>query len=225
MILSSELGIWDSPNPSLASECAPPPRTGEGGEHALTCGWADEGLGKSQFRRLEKKLSTLLICHCVLLHTVCLQAAHNVHNGGFCNGSITKRCLHNSTNVSYNVLFHDCPIIKDESEKNVMFLSLSLRVKYRVSYEWMAEKYQFHFVMHYHYIIYRYGAALLYLFSTFSEWREPKSEQFITILFLDMWPIRVRQQSSAHKQDSKHWKQWKVCKQFTKITKWKFYLK
>ncbi len=49
---------WDSPNPSLASECDPPPRTGGGG------GWgahtpAGEALGQSQFRRLEKKLSTL----------------------------------------------------------------------------------------------------------------------------------------------------------------------
>jgi hypothetical protein len=36
---------WDSPNPSLASECAPPPRTeGGGGEaHSL----AGEGLGNS----------------------------------------------------------------------------------------------------------------------------------------------------------------------------------
>jgi hypothetical protein len=25
---------WDSPNPSLASECAPPPRTGRGGGHS-----------------------------------------------------------------------------------------------------------------------------------------------------------------------------------------------
>ncbi len=44
---------WDSPNPSLASEC-PSPRTG-GGAHSP----AGEGLGESQFRRLEKKLSTL----------------------------------------------------------------------------------------------------------------------------------------------------------------------
>jgi hypothetical protein len=49
---------WDSPNPSLASECAPPiPNWGGGG------GWAHlpagEGLGESQFRRLEKKLNTL----------------------------------------------------------------------------------------------------------------------------------------------------------------------
>jgi hypothetical protein len=41
-------------NPSLISECAPPLRTGPGGG-----GTAGEGLGESQFRRLEKKLSTL----------------------------------------------------------------------------------------------------------------------------------------------------------------------
>ncbi len=48
---------WDSPTPSLASECAPPPGTkvGRGGGHSP----AGEGLGESQFRRLEKKLSTL----------------------------------------------------------------------------------------------------------------------------------------------------------------------
>ncbi len=54
---------WDSPNPSLASECAPSPRTG-GGAHSP----AGEGLGESQFLRLEKKLSTLLLCE--LLYTV-----------------------------------------------------------------------------------------------------------------------------------------------------------
>ncbi len=43
---------WYSPNPSLASECAPPPR---GGAHSPE----GEGFGESQFRRLEKKLSTL----------------------------------------------------------------------------------------------------------------------------------------------------------------------
>jgi hypothetical protein len=46
---------WDSPNPSLASECAPPPQNRGEGAHSP----AGEGLGKSQFRRLEKKLSTL----------------------------------------------------------------------------------------------------------------------------------------------------------------------
>jgi hypothetical protein len=41
-----------SPNPSLASECAPPPLYQKwGGRHSP----AGEGLGESQFRRLEKK--------------------------------------------------------------------------------------------------------------------------------------------------------------------------
>ncbi len=57
---------WDSPNSSLASECAPPPRI-KGGGGALACG---RGVGESQFRRLEKKLSTLpTLCSVVkLLH-------------------------------------------------------------------------------------------------------------------------------------------------------------
>jgi hypothetical protein len=42
---------WDS----FACECAPPPEPGGGGAHSA----AGEGLGESQFRRLEKKLSTL----------------------------------------------------------------------------------------------------------------------------------------------------------------------
>jgi hypothetical protein len=45
---------WDSANPSLASQFGPPPRTG-GGAHWPT----GEGVGESQFRRLEKQLSTL----------------------------------------------------------------------------------------------------------------------------------------------------------------------
>jgi hypothetical protein len=45
---------WDSPTPSLASECAPPPEP-KGWVHSP----AGEGLGESQFRRQEKKLSTL----------------------------------------------------------------------------------------------------------------------------------------------------------------------
>jgi hypothetical protein len=49
---------WDSPTPSLASECAPPP--GTRGEEALSP--ADEGLGESQFRRLEKSLALCLLC-------------------------------------------------------------------------------------------------------------------------------------------------------------------
>ena len=51
------VGIWTlpSPNPSLASECAPPFRTGGRGAHSP----AGEGFGESQFRRLEKRLSSL----------------------------------------------------------------------------------------------------------------------------------------------------------------------
>ncbi len=48
----------DSPNPSLASECAlctAPQNRGGGGAHSP----AGEGLGESHFRRLKKKLSTL----------------------------------------------------------------------------------------------------------------------------------------------------------------------
>ncbi len=46
---------WDSPNPSLAIESAPPPEPKGGGAHSP----AGEEVGESQFRRLEKKLSTL----------------------------------------------------------------------------------------------------------------------------------------------------------------------
>ncbi len=53
---------WDSPNLSTASECAlsppphpPPPDQRVGGTHKP----AAKGVGKSQFGRLEKKLSTL----------------------------------------------------------------------------------------------------------------------------------------------------------------------
>ncbi len=47
---------WDSPTPFLASECAPPPPKPKGGglTRLRVRGW-----GESQFRRLEKKLSTL----------------------------------------------------------------------------------------------------------------------------------------------------------------------
>jgi hypothetical protein len=38
---------WDSPNPSPAGECAPPPLVPGGGAHLL----AREGMGESQFRR------------------------------------------------------------------------------------------------------------------------------------------------------------------------------
>jgi hypothetical protein len=47
---------WDSPNPSLASQCAPPPGTFH--PHPSRAG---EGLGESQFQRLEKKLIALCL--------------------------------------------------------------------------------------------------------------------------------------------------------------------
>ncbi len=49
-----------------------------------------------------------------------------LHNGGFCNGCITKRCLHDSTNVSYNDLFSRLFYDKKKMKLNAfcqMFLS------------------------------------------------------------------------------------------------------
>ncbi len=57
---------WDSPNPSLASEFAPSPRTGGRGTH-LPVG---EGLGESLFRRLEKNLALCLLCAIFHLESV-----------------------------------------------------------------------------------------------------------------------------------------------------------
>jgi hypothetical protein len=52
----------ESPNPSLTSECAPPPGTKGEGVHSPS----GEGMGESQFRRLEKSLALCLLCggHC-----------------------------------------------------------------------------------------------------------------------------------------------------------------
>jgi hypothetical protein len=47
---------WDSPNPYLASECVPPPKTKGGGGQT---GPAGEGLGESKIPTTEEKLSTL----------------------------------------------------------------------------------------------------------------------------------------------------------------------
>ncbi len=46
---------WDSPTPLAAGECSLPPGPKGGGAHSP----AAKGIGESQFRRLEKKLSTL----------------------------------------------------------------------------------------------------------------------------------------------------------------------
>jgi hypothetical protein len=46
-----------------------------------------------------------------------------LHNGGFCNGCITKRCLHNSGNVPYNDLVSQLLFDKkNESNKQCNFL-------------------------------------------------------------------------------------------------------
>jgi hypothetical protein len=45
---------WDSPTPSVAGECAPPPGTKAGWGHTQTAG---ERLGESQFRRLKNSLA------------------------------------------------------------------------------------------------------------------------------------------------------------------------
>jgi hypothetical protein len=46
---------WDYPNPSPAGEYAPSPLILGGGAHSVP----RKGVGESQFRRLEKRLSTL----------------------------------------------------------------------------------------------------------------------------------------------------------------------
>ncbi len=50
---------WDSPTLSSTSVCVPPPGTKGGGGDTLACLWGVGAGGKSQFRRLEKKPSTL----------------------------------------------------------------------------------------------------------------------------------------------------------------------
>ncbi len=42
-----------------------------------------------------------------------------LHNGGFCNGCITRRCLNNSTKVSYNDFVSRLSLIKDESNQQL----------------------------------------------------------------------------------------------------------
>jgi hypothetical protein len=42
-----------------------------------------------------------------------------LHNGGFYNGCIRKRCLKNSTIVPLNDVVHSMSVMKDESNKNV----------------------------------------------------------------------------------------------------------
>ncbi len=57
---------WDSPTPSPASGCAPPPPTKGVGAHSSVGDGVGahssvgDGVGETQFRRLDKKLSKLL---------------------------------------------------------------------------------------------------------------------------------------------------------------------
>jgi hypothetical protein len=59
---------WDSPTPFAAGGCAPPLFGLGGRAHSL----AREGLGESQFRRLEKSLALCLLCGSPPRHTVVL---------------------------------------------------------------------------------------------------------------------------------------------------------
>jgi hypothetical protein len=68
---------WDSPTPSAASECAPPPGTKGGGAPSP----AGEGVVESQFRRLEKILALCLLC--ALRPCLCLNF-RPLYVRGFC---------------------------------------------------------------------------------------------------------------------------------------------
>jgi hypothetical protein len=85
------IGTLPSPNPSLASECAPPPEPGGGGVGRHTRLRGGEGLGESQFRRLEKKLSTLPT---LWLLTAQLPRPDVVGSGGGEGGELGMFCPH-----------------------------------------------------------------------------------------------------------------------------------
>jgi hypothetical protein len=61
---------WDSPNPSLASECAPPPEPGGGGTHAC---WL--GVGGVPIPTTGEKLSNLPTL-CLTLSFICSDEFH-----------------------------------------------------------------------------------------------------------------------------------------------------
>ncbi len=57
---------WDSPNPSLASKCAPSPRTGRGGHTRLRVrGWGSPNSDDSR-----KSLALCLLCDILYLYEV-----------------------------------------------------------------------------------------------------------------------------------------------------------
>jgi hypothetical protein len=62
------------------------------------------------FRFITEDLRKLLVLEVLL------------HNGGICNGYITKWCSHNSTNLLYKILISGFSMIQEESnKKNLMF--------------------------------------------------------------------------------------------------------
>ncbi len=67
---------WDSPNPSPAGECAPPPLVPGGVAHSL----AREGVGESQFRRGDTHVhcgTLYMYVHCaVIYHPICRYQAY-----------------------------------------------------------------------------------------------------------------------------------------------------
>jgi hypothetical protein len=87
---------WESPTPSLASECAPPPRSG-GRAHSP----AGDVLGESQFRRLEKKLRSLPY---YVLFSAFAQSEKNyivsTQRCTECSGYICLQCKHVQTAFS-----------------------------------------------------------------------------------------------------------------------------
>ncbi len=97
---------WDSPTPSLASECAPPPVTKGGRAHSP----AGEGLGESQFhqfRRLEKKLGTLQSAYSVVdtRENENFTASRNPADWRFKTGPAARLCMIHAALNSENFYF------------------------------------------------------------------------------------------------------------------------
>ncbi len=112
---------WDSPNPSLASECAPPPPPRTGGGDTLACGW---GVGGVLIPTAWEKLSTL--------PTSCLISLNHHY---LINSNLTKYFL-----LLVNVLlyfFNFCWLNSDpviQSLKKIKFLFTTTKAKNAVKY-------------------------------------------------------------------------------------------
>jgi hypothetical protein len=113
---------WDSPTPSLASECAPPPGTKGGG--ALSP--AGEGLGESQFRRLEKKLNTL--------PTLWLKVSQLKMRGllfEYVEQEVTRRILWKGKNkINWRVKY-----LLSEKQMYILTLAVGCKLSYQVQYK------------------------------------------------------------------------------------------